>query len=62
MQFDAPRNMHIRKTKTDRKDCVVIVDVLRFGRYIETVLLDEDIIQLRELSRSRVPMLSLSAI
>ena len=42
MQSDALRNMNIRKAKTDRKDCVVIADVLRFGRYTETVLPDED--------------------
>ena len=49
MQSDALRNMNIRKAKTDRKDCVVIADVLRFGRYTETVLPDEDLLQLREL-------------
>lgn len=54
MQSDALRNMNIRKAKTDRKDCVVIADVLRFGRYTETVLPDEDLLQLRELSRCRV--------
>ncbi len=27
------RKMNIRKAKTDRKDCVVIADVLRFGLY-----------------------------
>ena len=54
MQSDALRNMNIRKAKTDRKDCVVIADVLRFGRYTETVLPDEDLLQIRELSRCRV--------
>ena len=54
MQSDALRNINIRKAKTDRKDCVVIADVLRFGRYTETVLPDEDLLQLRELSRCRV--------
>ena len=54
MQSDALRKMNIRKAKTDRKDCVVIADVLRFGRYTETVLPDEDLLQLRELSRCRV--------
>ena len=33
---------------------MVIADVLRFGRYTETVLPDEDLLQLRELSRCRV--------
>ena len=46
--------MNIRKAKTDRKDCVVIAGVLRFGRYTETVLPDEDLLQIRELSRCHV--------
>ena len=54
MQSDALRNMNIRKVKTDRRDCVIIADVLRFGRYTETVLPDEDLLQIRELSRCRV--------
>jgi len=53
MQSDALRNINIRKTKTDRKDSVLIADVLRFGRYTETVLPEEPILQLRELSRCR---------
>ena len=54
MQSDALRNLNIRKTKTDRKDAVLIADVLRFGRYTETVLPEENLLQLRELSRCRV--------
>ena len=54
MQSDALRDMNIRKVKIDRKDCVVIAGVLRFGRYTETVLPDEDLLQIRELSRCRV--------
>jgi len=53
MQSDALRNINIRKTKTDRKDSVLIADVLRFGRYTETVLPEEPVLQLRELSRCR---------
>jgi transposase len=53
MQSDALRNINIRKTKTDRKDSVLIADVLRFGRYTETVLPEEELLQLRELSRCR---------
>jgi transposase len=53
MQSDALRNINIRKTKTDRKDSVLIADVLRFGRYTETVLPGEELLQLREISRFR---------
>ena len=54
IQSDAFRNMYIRKTKTDRKDSFIIAEVLRFGRYTETVLPEEKLLQLRELSRCRV--------
>ena len=60
MQSDALRNINIRKTKTDRKDSVLIADVLRFGRYTETVLPDEPILQLRELSRCRTGLVESS--
>ena len=53
IQSDALRNINIRKTKTDRKDSVLIADVLRLGRYTETVLPEEPMMQLRELSRCR---------
>ena len=59
MQSDALRNINIRKTKTDRKDAVLIADVLRFGRYTETVLPEENLLQLRELSRYRVGQVEL---
>lgn len=54
IQSDALRNLYIRKTKTDRKDSFIIAEVLRFGRYTETVLPNEKLLQLRELSRCRV--------
>lgn len=59
MQSDALRNINIRKTKTDRKDAVFIADVLRFGRYTETVLPEENLLQPRELSRCRVGQVEL---
>jgi transposase len=46
--------MYIRKTKTDRKDSFIIAEVLRFGRYTETILPNEKLSQLKELSRCRV--------
>lgn len=56
IQSDAFRNMYIRKTKTDRRDSFIIAEVLRFGRYTETVLPEEKLLQLRELSRCRAGM------
>jgi transposase len=56
IQSDAFRNMYIRKTKTDRKDSFIIAEVLRFGRYTETVLPEEKLLRLRELSRCRTGM------
>ena len=53
IQTDAFRNFYIRKTKTDRVDSFIIAEVLRFGRYTETVLPDEKLSQLKELSRCR---------
>jgi len=60
IQSDALRNINIRKTKTDRKDSALIADVLRFGRYTETVLPDEPILQLREISRCRTGLVESS--
>jgi transposase len=46
--------LYARKTKTDRRDSFIVAEVLRFGRYTETVLPDEKLSQLKELSRCRV--------
>lgn len=59
MQSDALRNINIRKTKTDRRDAVLIADVMRFGRYTETTLPEENLLQIRELSRCRVGQVEL---
>jgi transposase len=56
IQSDAFRAMYIRKTKTDRRDSFIIAEIMRFGRYTETVLPDEKRSQLRELSRYRVSL------
>jgi transposase len=56
IQSDALRNMYIRKTKTDRLDSFIIAEVLRFGRYTETILADEKLTQLKELSRCRTSL------
>lgn len=54
IQSDSLRNLYIRVTKNDRKDSFLIAEVLRFGRYTETKVAKEPLIQLRELSRMRV--------
>ena len=54
IQSDNLRNLYIRVTKNDRKDSFLIAEVLRFGRYTETKMAEEPLIQLRELSRLRV--------
>ncbi len=56
LQTDGVRNMYIRKTKNDRCDALIIADVLRFGRYRESSVPQEDIAQLKDLSRMRTGM------
>ena len=51
---DGYRRTQIRKTKTDRIDAVLIAKVLRLGDYQETVVADEDLLSLRQLSRFRL--------
>lgn len=36
IQSDALRNLYVRKTKTDRKDALLLADLLRLGRAPET--------------------------
>lgn len=54
IQSDSLRNLYIRVTKNDRKDSFLVAEVLRFGRFTETKIPDEPLVQLRELSRLRV--------
>jgi transposase len=53
IQSDSLRNFYIRQVKTDAVDCFLIADVIRFGRYAETHLADEDMVALRNLARLR---------
>jgi len=53
VQSDALRNLYIRKTKTDKVDAKIIADLIRFGRFSETVLAKPDVVALRELTRQR---------
>ena len=53
LQSDSFRNFHIRQVKTDSVDCFLIADVIRFGKFSETRLADEDVLVLRNLARFR---------
>ena len=53
IQSDSLRNFHIRQQKTDSVDCFLIAEVIRFGKFTETHLADEDIMVLRNLARFR---------
>jgi len=53
IQSNSLRNMYIRQTKTDTKDSLVIADVIRFGRFSETVVPQDKQFALREMSRNR---------
>jgi transposase len=51
VQSDALRGLYIRKTKNDAKDSMIIADVIRFGRYRESVMAEPDLLEMRELTR-----------
>ena len=47
------KGTEIRKRKTDAIDATLIADVIRFGRFKETPLIDEKMFTLKQLSRFR---------
>ena len=53
IQSNALREMYIRQVKNDEKDCFVIAEVIRFGRYTEGGMPPSDIYELREMCRAR---------
>lgn len=53
VQSDALRGLYIRQTKNDSKDSFIIAELIRFGRYSETSLSDNNLLALRELTRQR---------
>ena len=53
IQSDSLRNFFIRQTKTDQVDSFLIAEVIRFGRFTQTVLAEPDLIALRQLCRYR---------
>jgi len=58
LQSDSLRNFYLRKVKTDKKDCLIVADLLRIGNLEETVVLDPRIRELRQLSRFRYELIS----
>jgi len=59
IQSDALRNLYVRKTKTDRKDALLLADLLRLGRAPKTELASETVLKLQTLSRVRFEFVSL---
>lgn len=53
IQSDALRAMYIRQQKNDSRDSFIIAEVIRFGRFCETVVAPPDLYALRELCRHR---------
>jgi transposase len=53
LQTDALRNAGIRRAKTDRRDALILADLVRIGRTRPNYVPDDTILQLRELTRFR---------
>lgn len=47
IQSDSLRNFYIRQTKTDQVDSFLVAEVIRFGRFSQTILAEPDLIALR---------------
>ncbi|HWY79159.1 MAG TPA: IS110 family transposase [Candidatus Sulfotelmatobacter sp.] len=56
LQVQSFRNEKIRGSKTDELDCILIARVLKFGVGNEKGLPDEDLFQLKELTRFRLSL------
>lgn len=59
LQSNALREMFIRQVKSDERDCFVIAEVIRFGRYTEGGMPPTDIYELREMCRARLSMVDM---
>lgn len=53
IQSDGLRNLYIRKSKNDLKDSFIIAEIIRFGRFTDTQLADENTLALKQLCRYR---------
>ena len=58
LQSDSLRNFYLRKVKTDKKDCLIVADLLRIGNLEETVVLDPKVRELRQLARFRQELIA----
>ncbi len=61
LQVKAYRNEGIRGAKTDRLDALLIVKVLRFGDYRESAIPPADLFALRQLTRLRFDLVSVTS-
>src|SRR5699024_4169885 len=52
------KGTEIRKRKTDAIDATMIADIIRFGNFLETPLVDEKMFALKQLSRFRNSLVS----
>lgn len=59
LQSNALREMFIRQVKNDERDCFIIAEVIRFGRYTEGGMPPTDIYELREMCRARLSMVDM---
>ena len=59
IQTDAFRDLSIRKVKNDVIDSINIAELLRFGKFSECVIPDENTIALKNISRFRYAMVDL---
>jgi len=60
LQVKACQNRNIRGNKTDRIDAQLIAEILRFGQYRPSCVPDEDDFELRQLTRLRSDLVSLT--
>jgi len=58
LQSDSLRNFYLRKVKTDKKDCLIVADLLRIGQLEETIVLAPKVQELRQLARFRAELIS----
>jgi transposase len=61
LQSNALRGLYIRQVKNDQRDCFIIAEVIRFGRYTQGNPPTEDLFALRELCRARVFLVNMVA-
>lgn len=61
LQSNALRHLYIRKTKTDSVDAGIIAQVIRIGKFSETQLSSDKMIDLRDLCRQRFYLVDMAS-